>query len=84
MAQSAASTPRIWRASPRSGHLSVAKITPLALNKEGLRVTGTHDFSVNLKATANPADLPECDLGIIATKATQVEESIQPVGSPLR
>jgi 2-dehydropantoate 2-reductase len=51
-----------------------------ALNKEGLRVTGTHDFSVNLKATANPADLPDCDLGIIATKATQVEESMQPVG----
>jgi 2-dehydropantoate 2-reductase len=51
-----------------------------ALNKEGLRVTGTHDFSVKLKATTNPAELPDCDLGIIATKATQVEESIRKVG----
>ena len=51
-----------------------------ALNREGLRVTGTHDFSVKLKATANPADLPDCDLGIIATKATQVKDSISPVG----
>ena len=51
-----------------------------ALNREGLRVTGTHDFSVKLRATANPADLPDCDLGIIATKATQVKDSIGPVG----
>jgi 2-dehydropantoate 2-reductase len=43
-------------------------------------VTGTHDFSVKLRATANPADLPDCDLGIIATKATQVKDSIGPVG----
>ena len=51
-----------------------------ALNREGLRVTGTHDFSVKLKATANPADVPDCDLGIIATKATQVKDSIGLVG----
>ena len=43
-------------------------------------MTGTHDFSVKLRATANPADLPDCDLGIIATKATQVKDSIGPVG----
>ncbi len=53
-----------------------------ALNKEGLRVTGTHDFSVNLKATANPAEIcPTAIFGIIATKATQVEESIRPSAS---
>ncbi|HEX3320684.1 MAG TPA: 2-dehydropantoate 2-reductase [Terriglobales bacterium] len=51
-----------------------------ALTKDGLRVTGTHKFSVNLKATSDPAELPDCDLGIVATKATQVEESIRPVG----
>jgi len=50
------------------------------LNQEGLRVSGKHDFHVSLKATAQAADLPDCDLAIIATKATQVEESIAAVG----
>jgi 2-dehydropantoate 2-reductase len=54
-----------------------------ALNQEGLRVTGTHNFTVQLKATTNPSELPDCDLGIVATKATQVKDSIQPVGHRL-
>ena len=72
--------PRTWRALRKSGLLSAARITPSALNKEGLRVSGKHDFSVKLKATANPAELPDFDLGIVATKATQVEASIRFVG----
>ena len=51
-----------------------------ALNREGLRVSGAHDFHVTLKATTRPDELPDCELGIIATKATQVEDSIAPVG----
>ncbi len=51
-----------------------------ALNRDGLRVSGTHEFHVSLKATTRPEELPECDLGIIATKATHVAESIAPVG----
>src|ERR1700758_5062116 len=51
-----------------------------ALNREGLRVSGTHAFHVSLKATTRPEELPDCDLGIVATKATQVGESIAPVG----
>src|SRR5260221_13947728 len=39
-----------------------------ALNREGLRVSGAHEFHVSLKATTQPDELPECDLGIIATK----------------
>lgn len=50
-----------------------------ALNRDGLRVTGTHDFSVTLKATTNPSEIPGCDLGIVATKATQVEDSFRAV-----
>jgi len=50
------------------------------LNRSGLRVTGTHNFVVPLRATTNPGDLPDCDLGIVATKATQVQESFRPVG----
>ena len=51
-----------------------------ALNRDGLRVTGTHDFSAKLKATTNPNEIPDCDLGIVATKATQVKESFRPLG----
>ncbi len=50
-----------------------------ALNREGLRVTGTHDFSVTLKATTDPREIPDCDLGIVATKATQVVDSFSAV-----
>ena len=51
-----------------------------ALNREGLQVSGAHNFHVSLKATTRPDELPDCELGIIATKATQVEESIASVG----
>jgi len=50
------------------------------LNRRGLRVTGTHNFAVPLKATTSAKDLPDCDLGIVATKATQVNESFRLVG----
>ena len=52
-----------------------------ALNREGLRISGTHNFSVQLRATADARDLPECDLGIVATKATQVKDSVAGIGS---
>jgi 2-dehydropantoate 2-reductase len=52
-----------------------------ALNREGLRISGTHNFSAKVQATIDPSDLPEFDLGIVATKATQVEESIATAGS---
>ena len=52
-----------------------------ALIRDGLRVSGKHDFHVSLKATTKPDQLPECDLGIVATKATQVEDSIKPIGA---
>jgi 2-dehydropantoate 2-reductase len=51
-----------------------------ALNRDGLRVSGKHNFSVSLKATTNPKELPDFDLGIVATKATQVEEAIAEAG----
>ena len=51
-----------------------------ALNREGLRVSGAHDFQASLKATTRPDELPDCQLGIVATKATQVADSISSVG----
>lgn len=52
----------------------------LALKRDGLRVSGKHDFHVSLKATSRPEEIPDCDLAIVATKARQVEESFAPVG----
>ncbi len=51
-----------------------------ALNEHGLRVSGTHDFTAKLQATADPKELPPCELGIVACKATQTEEAFAPVG----
>src|SRR5947207_1855872 len=53
----------------------------LTLNRDGLQVSGQHKFHVSLKATTRPEELPDCDLGIVATKATQVAESIAAVGA---
>jgi 2-dehydropantoate 2-reductase len=51
-----------------------------ALNRDGLRVSGKHEFHVSLKAATQPDQFPDCELGIVATKATQVEESISAIG----
>lgn len=44
-----------------------------ALNAEGLRVSGRHDFEARVTAAADPSDLREPDVVIIATKATGLE-----------
>jgi 2-dehydropantoate 2-reductase len=46
-----------------------------ALNADGLRISGKSDFTASLHATTDPAELPDFDLGILATKATQLEEA---------
>jgi 2-dehydropantoate 2-reductase len=50
-----------------------------ALNETGLRVSGSHSFHVKLRATCDPAELPEFDFGIVACKATQTAEALSPV-----
>jgi 2-dehydropantoate 2-reductase len=44
-----------------------------ALEDKGLRVSGKHDFTAELRATSDPAELPDVDLAILATKATQLD-----------
>ena len=51
-----------------------------ALNEQGLRVTGIHNFTARLHASTDPKDFPACDLGIICSKARQTEEAVAPVG----
>jgi 2-dehydropantoate 2-reductase len=50
-----------------------------ALNEQGLRVTGTHSFHINLRASYQPAEMPQFDLGIVSSKATQTAEAVGPV-----
>jgi 2-dehydropantoate 2-reductase len=51
-----------------------------ALNRDGLRVSGKHTFSVSIRATTDAKELPDFDLGIVATKATQLREPIAEAG----
>lgn len=55
-----------------------------AINERGIRVSGEHDFTATLHAAVNPADIPQCDLGIVASKATQTRESVATVAGHFR
>ena len=46
-----------------------------ALERDGLRVTGRSDLHARVRATADPDALEPFDLGIVATKATGLEEA---------
>ncbi len=48
-----------------------------ALNEHGLQVSGRHDFTARVTAAADPRDLPDFELGIIATKANGVEAAAE-------
>src|SRR5205823_6057281 len=64
-----------------AGHLGrVAEVSVLtrreeharALNADGLRVSGRHDFVTQLQAATDPASLPAPELAIVATKTTEL------------
>lgn len=47
-----------------------------AINQHGLRLSGAAEFTAKLKATADPAEIPRCDYGILATKAIHTRSAI--------
>ena len=47
------------------------------LNEHGLQVSGRHDFTARVTAVSDPRDLPDFELGIIATKATGLEAAAE-------
>jgi 2-dehydropantoate 2-reductase len=51
-----------------------------ALNCDGLRVSGAHEFRVAVRAFTDPGEIPACGLGIVATKATQTAEAMARAG----
>ena len=44
-----------------------------ALNEHGLRVSGRNDFVARVQAAIDPAELPEPELAIVATKTTELD-----------
>ncbi|MBI2956038.1 MAG: 2-dehydropantoate 2-reductase [Acidobacteria bacterium] len=47
-----------------------------AINQAGLRLSGVASFTIRLHATTNPADVPRCDYGIVATKSIHTRVAI--------
>jgi 2-dehydropantoate 2-reductase len=47
-----------------------------ALNEQGLRVSGRHDFTAELRAATDPGALPEAELVIVATKTTELDAAL--------
>jgi len=47
-----------------------------AINRAGLRLSGAGDILGHPRATADAAELPPCDFGIVATKAMHTEAAI--------
>ncbi|HXK14091.1 MAG TPA: 2-dehydropantoate 2-reductase N-terminal domain-containing protein, partial [Gaiellaceae bacterium] len=47
-----------------------------AINANGLRLSGAGEVVGHVRATADPASLPQCDFGIVATKAMHTDGAI--------
>ena len=59
----------VWAVDPYAAHVD-------AINAHGLRVTGRAEFTATVHATTNPADVPPCDFGIVATKAEHTRAAV--------
>jgi 2-dehydropantoate 2-reductase len=47
------------------------------INRKGLRLSGAAELTAQLKATTDPAQIPRCDFGIVATKAIHTRHAIE-------
>ena len=47
-----------------------------AMNARGLRVTGLAEFVATVHARTDPAEVPPCDFGIVATKALHTRSAV--------
>jgi 2-dehydropantoate 2-reductase len=52
-----------------------------AINRGGLRISGASDLVGDVRATADPAEIPQCDYGIVATKSMHTEAAIAATAS---
>jgi 2-dehydropantoate 2-reductase len=54
-----------------------------AINANGLRLSGAGEMVGTVRATTDPAELPACDFGIVATKAMHTEPAIAATAAAL-
>ena len=62
----------VWAYDPYEAHVD-------AINKNGLRLIGESDFVVKINARSNAADIPPCELGIIASKTLHTRAAMEAV-----
>ncbi len=55
-----------------------------AINTGGLRLSGAGDVVAHLRATAEAAELPPCDFGLVATKAMHTEAAVEAAAHAFR
>src|SRR5690349_21341153 len=48
-----------------------------AIRERGLKLSGAADFVARLNATSDAREIPPCDFGLVATKATHTRAAIQ-------
>jgi 2-dehydropantoate 2-reductase len=48
-----------------------------AINRSGLRLSGAADFTARVQAASDPAQIPRCDYGIVATKSIHTRQAIE-------
>jgi 2-dehydropantoate 2-reductase len=48
-----------------------------AMREKGLRLSGATEFVARLNATSDPQEIPPCDFGLVATKATHTRSAIE-------
>jgi 2-dehydropantoate 2-reductase len=59
----------VWAVDPWAEHVA-------AIRDAGLRVTGLADFTATVHARTDPAELPACEFGLVATKATHTRAAV--------
>jgi 2-dehydropantoate 2-reductase len=60
----------VWAYDQAQDHVDV-------INAHGLRLSGADEVVGRLRATTNPAELPDCEFGIVATKAMHTSSAIE-------
>jgi 2-dehydropantoate 2-reductase len=59
----------VWAFDPAVEHVA-------AITRNGLRLTGHVEMTADIQARTDPAEIPPCSLGIVATKGTVTEPAI--------
>ena len=68
---------QVWAVDPWREHVD-------AIREKGLRVTGLDEFVAEVHAVADPAELPACRLGVVATKAAHTGDAVAAALGALR